>query len=98
MRMFRTSQFVKMLVVSMQKEKELFSTLLLGHFWEEEKKKKKPGIEMALCVNWSDLPNMEIQIKFSNMEIHVHYAEWVMLTKSGQRPGMKSLIAGHRGG
>lgn len=47
MPMFSTSQFVKMLVVSMQKEKELVSTFLLDHFQEE--KKARDG--MALCVN-----------------------------------------------
>lgn len=42
---FSQTQFVKMFVLSMQKEKELHPTFLLGHFLEE---RKELEIEMVL--------------------------------------------------
>lgn len=40
---FSQTQFVKMFILSVQKEKELFPTVLLGHFLEERKKLKLKG-------------------------------------------------------
>lgn len=35
---FRQTQLVKMFILSIQKEKELFPTFLLGHFLEKKEK------------------------------------------------------------
>lgn len=91
MLIFNKNRLVKMLVISMQKEKELFSTFLLHPTSE---KKKKPVIERVLCVKWADFSHVENHIK---ARPHLTVASEPCCWR-GQRPARTSSVVGPRGG
>lgn len=86
---FSQMQFIKMFIPSMQKEKELWPTFLLGHLVEE---RKKLEIGRVLFAKWVDFLILEIHIK---AHLHLYCWEWVVLVKSRQYLAIKSPFLGH---